>query len=105
MRGRGEETSEETSEGTSEGTSEETAEGHGAGRSRHLEARGARGGAGQRVLDVLANGSGFMRVDAAGQSRDDVYVSPAQIHRCELRAGDQLSGPLRPPRRDGAIPR
>ena len=40
------------------------------------------------VLDVLANGSGFVRVDAAGQSREDVYVSPAQIRRCELRAGD-----------------
>src|SRR5215218_8995052 len=45
------------------------------------------------VLDVLANGSGFVRVDPAGQSRDDVYVSPAQIRRCELRAGDEVSGP------------
>ena len=34
------------------------------------------------VLDILANGSGFVRVDPAGQSRDDVYVSPAQIRRC-----------------------
>src|ERR671926_26649 len=31
------------------------------------------------ALDILANGSGFLRLDAAGQSRDDVYVSPAQI--------------------------
>jgi transcription termination factor Rho len=56
------------------------------------------------VLDVLANGSGFMRLDAAGQSRDDVYVSPAQIRRCELRAGDEVSGPVRPPRRNERHP-
>jgi transcription termination factor Rho len=52
------------------------------------------------ALDVLTNGSGFLRVDPAGQSRDDVYVSPAQIRRCELRAGDEVSGPVRPPRRN-----
>ena len=56
------------------------------------------------VLDVLANGSGFVRVDPAGQSRDDVYVSPAQIRRCELRAGDELSGPARRPRRNERHP-
>jgi transcription termination factor Rho len=56
------------------------------------------------VLDVLANGSGFLRLDPAGQSRDDVYVSPAQIRRCELRAGDEVSGPVRPPRRNERHP-
>src|SRR5918992_1555975 len=56
------------------------------------------------VLDVLANGSGFVRVDTAGQSREDVYVSPAQIRRCELRAGDEVSGPVRPPRRNERHP-
>jgi transcription termination factor Rho len=56
------------------------------------------------VLDVLANGSGFVRVDPAGQSRDDVYVSPAQIRRCELRAGDEVSGPARSPRRNERHP-
>jgi transcription termination factor Rho len=56
------------------------------------------------VLDILANGSGFLRVDPAGQSRDDVYVSPAQIRRCELRAGDEVSGPMRPPRRNERHP-
>jgi transcription termination factor Rho len=53
---------------------------------------------------VLANGSGFVRVDPAGQSRGDVYVSPAQIRRCELRAGDEVSGPMRPPRRNERHP-
>jgi transcription termination factor Rho len=56
------------------------------------------------VLDVLANGSGFLRLDPAGQSRGDVYVSPAQIRRCELRAGDDVSGPVRPPRRSERHP-
>ena len=56
------------------------------------------------VLDVLANGSGFVRVDASGQSRGDVYVSPAQIRRCELRAGDEVSGPARAPRRNERHP-
>ena len=55
-------------------------------------------------LDILANGSGFIRVDAAGQSRDDVYVAPAQIRRCELRAGDEVGGPVRPPRRNERHP-
>jgi len=56
------------------------------------------------VLDILGNGSGFIRVDAGGQSRDDVYVSPAQIRRCELRAGDEVEGPVRPPRRNERHP-
>ena len=55
-------------------------------------------------LDILANGSGFLRTDPTGQSRDDVYVSPAQIRRCELRAGDEVSGPVRPPRRNERHP-
>ena len=56
------------------------------------------------TLDILPNGSGFLRVGAAGHSNDDVYVSPAQIRRCELRAGDEVSGPVRPPRRSERHP-
>ncbi len=52
------------------------------------------------VLDVLPNGSGFLRVaDGA-----DVYVSPAQIRRCELRPGDEIAGPVRPARRNERYP-
>jgi transcription termination factor Rho len=47
------------------------------------------------VLDVLPNGSGFLRAEEG----DAVYVSPAQIKRCELRAGDEVVGPVRPARR------
>jgi transcription termination factor Rho len=56
------------------------------------------------ILDILPNGSGFMRPDPFAHSREDVYVSPAQIRRCELRAGDELSGPVRPPRRSERYP-
>ena len=56
------------------------------------------------VLDILPGGSGFMREDAFVHARGDVYVSPAQIRRCELRAGDELSGPVRPPRRSERYP-
>ena len=56
------------------------------------------------VLDILPNGSGFMRPDPFAHSHDDVYVSPAQIRRCELRAGDKIEGPVRPPRRNERHP-
>jgi len=56
------------------------------------------------MLDVLPNGSGFVRAGAEGQSGGDVYISPAQIRRCELRAGDEVSGPIRPPRRNERHP-
>jgi transcription termination factor Rho len=52
------------------------------------------------VLDVQPNGSGFLRVEDG----DDVYVSQAQIRRCELRAGDEVGGPARPPRRNERHP-
>jgi transcription termination factor Rho len=58
----------------------------------------------QGVLDVLPNGSGFMRPDPFAHSREDVYVSPAQIRRCELRAGDEIEGPVRSPRRNERHP-
>src|SRR3954447_14683448 len=56
------------------------------------------------VLDILPNGTGFMRSDPFAHSRDDVYVSPAQIRRLELRAGDQVEGPVRSPRRNERHP-
>jgi transcription termination factor Rho len=56
------------------------------------------------VLDILPNGSGFMRPEAFKHSTEDVYVSPAQIRRLELRAGDQIEGPVRAPRRNERHP-
>ena len=93
-----EDTSADTSEDTSEGTSEDEPE------EEEAAAPEPEGELAGGILDILANGSGFVRVDPAGQSRDDVYVSPAQIRRCELRSGDQVSGPVRPPRRNERHP-
>ena len=56
------------------------------------------------ILDVLPNGSGFIRAEPYQQSREDIYVSPAQIRRCELRPGDDVTGPVRPPRRNERHP-
>ncbi len=52
------------------------------------------------VLDIVGNGTGFLRGDLDA----DVYVSAAQIRRCELRAGDAISGRLRPARRNERHP-
>jgi transcription termination factor Rho len=56
------------------------------------------------VLDILPNGSGFMRPQPFAHSAEDVYVSPAQIRRLELRPGDEIEGPVRPPRRNERHP-
>jgi transcription termination factor Rho len=50
-------------------------------------------------VELLANGSGFLRVNPPEPSEDDVYVSAAQVKRCELVPGDHISGPRRAPRR------
>lgn len=52
------------------------------------------------VVELAENGSGFVRLGKGGTaSDDDVYVSAAQVRRCELVDGDRVSGPVRPPRR------
>ena len=51
------------------------------------------------VVELLANGSGFVRVSPPDPTDDDVYISAAQVKRCELVSGDRVSGPKRPPRR------
>jgi transcription termination factor Rho len=68
-------------------------------------------GAGERrdevvegVVELLGNGSGFVRLDPPEPSDDDVYVSAAQVRRCELVSGDRVSGPVRKPRRSERYP-
>jgi transcription termination factor Rho len=56
------------------------------------------------VVELLPNGSGFVRVTPPEPSDDDVYVSAAQIRRCELVSGDNVSGPVREPRRSERYP-
>ncbi len=56
------------------------------------------------VVELLGNGSGFLRVDPPEPSDDDVYVSAAQVRRCELVSGDRVGGPVRAPRRSERYP-
>jgi transcription termination factor Rho len=53
-------------------------------------------------LVVTPAGHGFLRGDE-GEEEDeegeDIYISAAQIRRCELEEGDLVRGPVRPPRR------
>ncbi len=50
-------------------------------------------------VDLLPNGSAFVRVNPPDPSDDDVYISAAQVKRCELVSGDRIAGPRRAPRR------
>ena len=51
------------------------------------------------VLDRMPQGYGFLRLSGLHSAEGDVYVSASQIRRCELRPGDEVSGPARAPRR------
>jgi transcription termination factor Rho len=51
------------------------------------------------VLDRMPQGYGFLRLSGLEGDEGDVYVSASQIRRCELRPGDEVSGPAREPRR------
>jgi transcription termination factor Rho len=55
---------------------------------------------GEGVLETLADGFGFLRAPDASYlpGPDDIYVSPSQIRRFNLRTGDTVTGPIRPPK-------
>ena len=56
------------------------------------------------TVELLGGGSGFVRVAPPDPSDDDVYISAAQVRRCELVSGDVIAGPVRPPRRSERYP-
>src|ERR671930_76722 len=56
------------------------------------------------VVELLSNGSGFIRLSPPDPTDDDVYISAAQVKRCELVSGDRIAGPLRAPRRSERFP-
>jgi transcription termination factor Rho len=56
------------------------------------------------TIELLGNGSAFVRLTEGETSDEDVYVSAAQVKRCELVSGDKVSGPMRPPRRSERFP-
>ena len=65
--------------------------------------RHARGGEdiyGDGVLEILQDGFGFLRSADSSYlaGPDDIYVSPSQIRRFNLRTGDTIAGKIRPPK-------
>lgn len=48
------------------------------------------------VLDVMSDGFGFLRVENYMSSKNDIYVSPTQIRRFNLKTGDEILGDCRP---------
>jgi transcription termination factor Rho len=62
------------------------------------------GAVAEGVVEVLGNGSAFLRIDPPEPSDGDVYISAAQVRRCELVSGDRVSGPARTPRRSERYP-
>ncbi len=55
---------------------------------------------GSGVLEILPDGFGFLRAVDYNYlpSPDDIYISPSQIRRFNLRTGDTISGEVRPPK-------
>ncbi len=55
---------------------------------------------GAGVLEILQDGFGFLRSSDSSYlaGPDDIYVSPSQIRRFNLRTGDSISGLIRPPK-------
>ena len=55
---------------------------------------------GEGVLEILAEGYGFLRSQDWNYlyGPDDIYVSPSQIKRFDLRTGDTVLGQVRPPK-------
>jgi transcription termination factor Rho len=55
---------------------------------------------GDGVLEILQDGFGFLRSADCSYlaGPDDIYVSPSQIRRFNLRTGDTISGTIRPPK-------
>ena len=55
---------------------------------------------GEGVLEILPDGFGFLRSPDYNYlpGPDDIYISPSQIRRFNLRTGDTVSGQIRPPK-------
>ncbi|MCK5187432.1 MAG: transcription termination factor Rho, partial [Deltaproteobacteria bacterium] len=55
---------------------------------------------GEGVLEILPDGFGFLRAPDFNYlpGPDDIYISPSQIRRFNLRTGDTVSGQIRPPK-------
>jgi transcription termination factor Rho len=103
----------DASEAKRDGESEREEEGEGEerphresrrGRARQAEEQLATDRLVDGVVELLGNGSAFLRVKPPEASDEDVYISAAQVRRCELVSGDRVTGPLRTPRRSERYP-
>ncbi|MDP6625747.1 MAG: transcription termination factor Rho [Nitrospinota bacterium] len=69
---------------------------------RILEAQTRKNGQiyGEGILEILPDGFGFLRAPSYNYlpGPDDIYVSPSQIRRFDMRTGDIISGQIRPPK-------
>ncbi len=67
-----------------------------------LQAQTAQAGSiyGEGVLEILPDGFGFLRAPDYNYlpGPDDIYISPSQVRRFNLRTGDVVSGQIRPPK-------
>ncbi len=65
-----------------------------------IRAGGANGAYGEGVLETLPDGFGFLRSPDCNflPGPDDIYVSPSQIRRFNLRTGDMVGGRVRAPK-------
>ena len=67
-----------------------------------LQAQAAKNGSilGEGVLEILPDGFGFLRAPDYNYlpGPDDIYISPSQIRKFNLRTGDVVSGLIRPPK-------
>jgi len=52
----------------------------------------------QGVLEIMPDGYGFLRPFTYLPSQDDIYISPSQIRKFDLRTGDRVSGLTRKPK-------
>ena len=55
---------------------------------------------GEGTLEILQDGFGFLRSPDSSYlaGPDDIYVSPSQVRRFNLRTGDSIAGKIRPPK-------
>jgi transcription termination factor Rho len=69
---------------------------------RILQAQAEREGLmfGEGILEILPEGFGFLRSPNYNYlpCPDDIYISPSQIRKFDLRTGDTVSGQIRPPK-------
>ena len=63
-----------------------------------------KGGRADGILEILPDGFGFLRSDNYQSGDRDIYISPSQIRRFNLRTGDRITGITRSPKEGEKFP-